>query len=979
MTRLFISHATKDDDIINALHTQLVKEGIETWIDHKEGITVGENWDVSIRKAISGCDACVFVMSERSLASEICGAECLLARELKKPIYILKLGEVKPESIWLFIKMVQYADITTDLAAGVARLLRALRGEQAADLPAPVDAPITGGAQMRHTLPYLDNPLRGREADVTAVVDMLGSAAVQIVGTGGLGKSRLAAEAARANGTGAVWHRCERADDVIPLLVQHLGLADTTTRAAALAKLASAERKPLFILDNGEDIAPATPERAAYSTLIAELLHAGAPVLLTTRIVWDELKPRREYTPSALDARIGAQIAADFAVSEGIDLSADDARRLAEAARLHPRLIEKAVDLLHERSLDKVSALLTDLKHYEIEDALDEMITRTLDTMRAARGGENAYDWLRRLTLFAGSYDEAAALALLPDADADALADALALLHKYRFVRRDGERWRTDALARAVVGKRLDAAEYEALFERYADVYIERSEQFLSLLPQEWGKAAADIEDITALGDALVKRTATGTTGDLQRAYGFAYRIVSYLARRREVRRTEWIEMGLNAARLLGEQEDTRGGQARFLTELGLMHSGWGEKRKALAYYEQALPLRRAIADSAGEAAVLNSIGAVWAELGDRQKAMQYYEAAIPLLRAAGKVNMEAITLNNIGVIWADLKDTDKALKYYERALQQHQAANDYDGSATTLNNIAQVWETLGDPQKALGYYEQALPFARAIGNQSLEATILTNMGDNYASSGAMDKSLAYYEQALPLRRAVGDRNGEALTHTSIARLYNDTGDKQQAISHYEAALALFRTLDNPAQIGQTLNPMGLIYASLGERHKAIEFYNEALPFLREGGDQLNEAQALGNLGASWFALGDHDKALDYYTQAAALHHSIGNKAGEVTTQSNIGVLYQRQGDNERAADAFGQALESAQAIGNQAQEILLRYNLGYALVQLDRRWEAAIHLRAGLVLLQSGVKPTNTALTAARFEALLESNSEGG
>jgi tetratricopeptide (TPR) repeat protein len=972
MTRLFISHATKDDNTINLLHTHLTDAGIETWIDHKEGIPVGENWDATIRKAINGCDACVFVMSESSLASEICSAECLLARELKKTIYILKWGEVKPESIWLFIKMAQYAEIGADMGAAVARLLRALRGEHAADLPAAVVAPITGGAQMRHTLPYLDNPLRGRDADVAAVIGMLGGAAVQIVGTGGLGKSRLAAEIARAHGSGAVWHRCGRADDVIPLLVQHLALADTTTRTGALAKLASAERKPLFILDNGEDILPHTPERTAYTALIAELLHAGAPLLLTTRVVWDDLKPRREYTPAALDADVGAQIATDFAASEGIDLSANDARRLADAARLHPRLIEKAVDLLHERGLDKVIALLGNLKHYAIEDALDEMITRTVEQMRAARGGENAYDGLRRLTLFSGSYDTAAALALLPDGDADALDDALALLYKYRFVRRDGERWRTDTLARVVVGKRLDAAEYEALFARYADVYIERARDFVRLQPQDWAALADDLEDITALGDALVTRTATGTAGDLRRAHDFAYPIADYLNRRREVQRVEWIEMGLNAARILGEYEDTRSAQARFLGQLGLMHSAWSDKRKALGYYEEGLALRRAMGDSVGEASALNNIGAVWASVGDKQQALAYYEQALPLLRDANKPNQEAITLNNIGVIWSDMGEQRKALAYYEQVLALRRDTHDMDGMATTLNNIGAAWDSLGDSQKALEQYEQALSHARAVGNRGLEATILNNIGDIHAQRGETQTALSYYEQTLPLRRIVGDRNGEALTHTSIARLYNDMGDQRRAISHYEEALALFRTLDNPSQVGQTLNPMGLLYAALGEREQAIGLYNEALLFLRAGGDRHNEAHALGNLGASWYALGDPTQALVYYQQALALHRANGNRVGEATALSNIAVLYQKQGDNERAVETLLQTLALVEQSGERGQWVLLRYNLGYTLAQLGRSNEAAEHLRAGLALLRDGVKPTNSALTADLFESVL-------
>ncbi|MDT9221999.1 MAG: tetratricopeptide repeat protein, partial [Limnospira sp. PMC 1240.20] len=59
-----------------------------------------------------------------------------------------------------------------------------------------------------------------------------------------------------------------------------------------------------------------------------------------------------------------------------------------------------------------------------------------------------------------------------------------------------------------------------------------------------------------------------------------------------------------------------------------------GEKQTALDYYNQALPLLRAVEDRGGEAATLNNIGAVYDSLGEKQTALDYYNQALPLLRA---------------------------------------------------------------------------------------------------------------------------------------------------------------------------------------------------------------------------------------------------------------------------------------------------------------------------------------------------------
>ena len=67
-----------------------------------------------------------------------------------------------------------------------------------------------------------------------------------------------------------------------------------------------------------------------------------------------------------------------------------------------------------------------------------------------------------------------------------------------------------------------------------------------------------------------------------------------------------------------------------------MVYSALGEKRKALDYYEQALPLIRQVGDRAGEATTLNNIGGVYAALGDKRKALDYYEQALPLRRQVG-------------------------------------------------------------------------------------------------------------------------------------------------------------------------------------------------------------------------------------------------------------------------------------------------------------------------------------------------------
>jgi predicted ATPase len=75
---------------------------------------------------------------------------------------------------------------------------------------------------MRLYLPYLSSsPLRGRETDIEDIqssINVTSPKILQLVGTGGLGKSRLAAEVALSHTSGAIWHRCSSVSEPAELI-----------------------------------------------------------------------------------------------------------------------------------------------------------------------------------------------------------------------------------------------------------------------------------------------------------------------------------------------------------------------------------------------------------------------------------------------------------------------------------------------------------------------------------------------------------------------------------------------------------------------------------------------------------------------------------------------------------------------------------------------------------------------------------------
>jgi tetratricopeptide (TPR) repeat protein len=767
--QIFISHATLDDATVDKIAKILINAGHTVWVDHDHLDVGSPSWDKAIKDAIRTCDIGLFLMSKKSLASEICEGECQLVRQLGKPLFVLRHEACDPIDIWFTIKQIQYADIVSNFDDGMARLIRVLGGERSADLPSPTHR-FTDAGDMPNNLPYLSNPLRGRDADVAWIRANLGSHITQITGTGGMGKSRLSAEIALNYPQGAVWFRCESyknsADLQIALRV-HSGLPEGTPINTILAHIST--QKPLIVVDNAEAVTDAN--RPDYITLLNQMAGNGIPILLTSRLAWKGFTPRIEHPLGFLDSTDGLVLARDFVSSEKIMFDDAQLAELAGACKYYPRLMAFSIQQLHEFQPSVIIKRLKNLSydaHADMQEALDEMITKTVAQMATEKHGAHADALLRRLTWLTATFPEAVIEALKPDdMDEDALADALALIRRYQFIRYDDAtgRYQLADLVREALGT------VDTVFGIYADFYIKRAEEiFDDLPPEDWhdnedGENADDIANIKVLGGELLRQTHDGAKGDLRRTLGFAIMTKRYVRLRMEARTWAWLEMGLQAVQTLRKadsaDETLMGYEALMLGELGYVYQALGDKQKALVYKEQSFSLYQKTGDKTAEAIMMNNIGRGYHELGDNQKAMMYYKGALQLHRLAEDKDGEATTLGNIGLAYYALGDSQKVLNYYEQSLSLFRAEGNKGGEATMLNNIGGLYNALGDKQKALEYFEQALPLLRSVGNRGGEAATCFNMGMIYETLGDLDKAIALVERALLLDEQVQSPNAE--------------------------------------------------------------------------------------------------------------------------------------------------------------------------------------------------------------------------
>ncbi|GAA1943777.1 DUF4062 domain-containing protein [Microbacterium deminutum] len=210
------------------------------------------------------------------------------------------------------------------------------------------------GVPAATRLPEPTTPTIGREHDITAVRALLAQGTDRVItlaGPGGIGKSRLAVEAARAAADlfpdGIYFVALEAVLDVdllLPTIAAAVGIRDSG-EAGLLERLAAAldRRRVLIVLDNFEQIVEAAPVLVQLFSIVPM-----ASFLVTSRIVL-RIRGERVYEveplttppgemPASLNRATRSSAVALFvsraqAIKQGFDVTAENAADVADICR----------------------------------------------------------------------------------------------------------------------------------------------------------------------------------------------------------------------------------------------------------------------------------------------------------------------------------------------------------------------------------------------------------------------------------------------------------------------------------------------------------------------------------------------------------------------------------------------------------------------------------------------------------------------
>ena len=661
---VFISYSHRDDELRAQLETHLAmlrrKGVVREWSDRR--IVAGQEWDKQIDRHLESADIILLLVSPDFLASDYCyDIEVKRAMQRHKagtarvvPVILRHCDDWQSAPFGRLQALPKDARPVTDwpdrdkafadVVAGIRRAIEELltTEEEQAEMtgdrvppPSLIPRPPVFGfvarrdAQGRDIIERLKEELApGRNQMVT------------LSGPGGIGKTTLAAEAARALQEAyencVVWGSADgRADFTLLSLLDDIA---TQLGRAELRTLASSEKEAqvralavgvLVVLDNYETVAEPEQRR-----IEAWFKRTQCSALLTSR-------PRVPGTVFVPVSAMSREEAAEFlerlaGQTQDPEMFTEDVRRsVYKTAEANPHVMQWVVGQIDEARVP--DTVFEELAGGE-GDAAERVFARSFELPQL---GEDGRDALLALSLFApsASREALAEVAGFGDDWEKKLDGAVKNLHALWLVKGvDGNRrLAVEGLTRSMTAARLSrdprADEFRRRFVAYFFRYaVERREP----TPENYDALEEEKDNLLGAAEAAF------TSGDWESVMRMAYALARPVNGMLSVRGywDETVKLGEQALQAARSSND-EAGIAGLSHNLAVMFGERGELTKALRLYGESLEIAKRLGNQAGVATTLHELGRLAEDEGDLDEAARLFREALSIFDRLGSPNAE--------------------------------------------------------------------------------------------------------------------------------------------------------------------------------------------------------------------------------------------------------------------------------------------------------------------------------------------------
>ncbi len=731
--------------------------------------------------------------------------------------------------------------------AETRRLFERIR-EGAAPGDAAPPEPATATPGPGSNLPDPPTPLVGRSQELRKVADLLGRPdcrLLTLVGPGGIGKTRLALEAARLHvdhfehGVCFVSLASSPSSRVVGAVTEALGIAIDPQGDAEMQLLAFlADRKLLLVFDNFEHILDRSP-------LVSSVLGKSkwVKVIVTSRsrlnlqgewllevggLQFPEAAQTAQFDnfPAVqLFLQAARRVDASFAFGEEDRPAVALICRMVEGMPLGIELAAAWLRLFSCRDIAREIQGNLDFLSSEIRDLPERHRSlRAVFNSSASLLGEEERQVLSALAWFKGGFSLKAASQVARATT----PQLLSLIDKSLIARASDRRCHMHELVRQFALELLEREpeKLHAIKSRHAIHYLEFLAARLEGLNGDGQRAAMEeiypeIDNVRAAWKWASEHRMESVLDKALEAIVRFYMLASWVAEGEETLESAALAVGKETSPLLWARIASR--QARLCVLL------W-RYQKAKALLIESLEIFRAEDNSREIAFALSSMSIVAFHLGDFGEARQLATESLDRCRRIGDPQATADALIQLGRLAGVAGHGREAGKWLTESYELFKSLGDQHGVGRCITNLGVVAFMSGNDREAIRLYEEGLEIFGQLSDRRQMAFCLSNLGVCYESLGEHLKAKQMSKMALDLFQEIGYQTGHPRARKAPAGALENLGRASFALGEYDdskyyfvEALKTAREVQAAPQALLALLGLARLYSRFGHPDKAWE------------------------------------------------------------------------------------------------------------------------------------------------------------
>ncbi|MBK8781439.1 MAG: tetratricopeptide repeat protein [Anaerolineales bacterium] len=728
----------------------------------------------------------------------------------------------------------------------------------------------------RHNITASSTEFIGREIELENLRQRLADPACRLItltGLGGIGKTRLAQETARAcadmfiNGAWMISLAAVDVDGLVPAIGNTFDFPFTKGDAKKQLLNFLRQKELLLVMDNFEHLLES-------SALVSEILQAApdAKILVTSRA---RLDIEGEWVVELSGLESGSMGADQLFVQSArraraeIQFGEEEKVRVAEICRLVgglPLGIEIAAAWIRSMTVESIRD--------EIQKSLDFLASSRRDIPERQRSLRAVFEssWARLneaeqktfvvLSVFRGGFTREAA---------EAVAGKFDSLIDKSLVQRNGERFELHEVTRQFAeenlrGKKKARDAHAAYFAKWAGERAKWNER------ASFAVMTKDFENVRAAwmwaGEQKVVAALSGLVH-------FTKRYLDIQGRYREgFDLMERALKDLNAPDNADDLPLDERGQliARLLTYKALFMGDLGRSDETAPILEACLAYFRRTGDKLQIMACLNALGITQRFLGNEEKAADYFRAQLEIARELKNRHEEATALNNLCTAMNVMENFVEAEQMLKECLVIRRELNDEAGISSTLINLGVALYNHGRDAEVKPLLYEAIEISRRINQPRNLAGALGNLGGILKREGQYGEALKLFMQGLETHRNTGYPYGIAIALDNVGTAYYYLGNEREALYYLRQSIREARDIKADFIALDALVWVAGIRARNGEKQFALELlgmirhHPKTDPETVQNIEELLSHIAVGMNLKSLHVVGETGKGLDLST-----------------------------------------------------------------------------------------------------------------